>query len=92
MALLVADTTLLEISCTGSNQRLAVYLDDWFLLNAIKKQTFDRKRLKAQSLGSVRFLLVNKETFQLVPVQHIVYIGGMFQLNEGLLLSNPDRV
>ena len=73
------------------NQRFAVYLDDWFLLNAIKSSLLIDRDRTLNLLARLGFL-VKKEKSQLVPLQQIVYIGGMFHLNKGLLLSTPDRV
>ena len=73
------------------NQRLAVYLNDWFLLNAIKSRLLIDRDRTLNLLARLGFL-VNKEKSQLVPLQQIVYIGGIFQLNKGLLLPTPDRV
>ena len=63
------------------NQRLAAYLDDWFLLNAIKSRLLIDKDRTLNLLARFGFL-VNKEKSQLVPLQQIVYIGGMFQLKK----------
>lgn len=73
------------------NLRLAVYLDDWFLLNAVRSKLIVDRDLALNLLARLGFI-VNREKSQLQPSQQIVYIGGFFQLDKGLVLPTPDRV
>lgn len=73
------------------NLRLAVYLDDWFLLNAIRNQLLENRELVLNLLAQLGFI-VNRKKSQLVPTQQIVYIGGLFQLDKGLVLPTPERI
>ena len=57
--------------------RLAVYLDDWLALNAIRRLLL-QDRQKILNLLSQLGFLVNAEKSQLVPTQDITYIGGRF--------------
>lgn len=73
------------------NLRIAVYLDDWFLLNALRKMLFQDRNLVLNLLSRLGFL-VNQEKSQLQPTQQIVYIGGLFELEKGIVKPTPDRI
>ena len=71
--------------------RLAVYLDDWLALNAIRQMLLrDRKRI-LELLSQLGFL-INSEKSNLEPTQDITYIGGRFRLDKGIVLPTPDRM
>ena len=73
------------------NMRLASYLDDWLIVNAIKKMLLlDRERLLnlLQKLG----FLVNWEKSSLVPSQNITFIGAVFQFQRSLVLPTQERI
>ena len=71
--------------------RLAVYLDDWLALNAIRQMLLrDRKRI-LELLSQLGFL-INSEKSNLEPTQDITYIGGRFWLDKGIVLPTPDRI
>ena len=63
----------------------------FFLSNAIKSRLLIDRDLKLNLLTWLVFS-VNKEKSQLVLLQQIVNMDGMFQLNKELLLPTPDRV
>ena len=71
--------------------RLAVYLDDWLALNAIRRLLL-QDRQKILNLLSQLGFLVNAEKSQLVPTQDITYIGGRFLLAKGIVLPTLDRL
>lgn len=73
------------------NLRLAVYLDDWFLLNMVKSLLMQDKKIALDLLTRLGFL-INTEKSQLQPTQQIVYIGGLFDLRKGIVLPPPDRI
>ena len=73
------------------NLRLAVYLDDWFLLNAVRNKLVVVRDLAFNLLTRLGFI-VNREKSQLQPSQQIVYIGGVFQLDKVLVFSTSDRI
>ena len=73
------------------NLRLAVYLDDWFLLNAVREILIQNRRVMLNLLSRLGFL-VNREKSQLQPTQQIVYIGGLFDLQKGLVRPTSDRI
>ena len=71
--------------------RLAVYLDDWLALNA-KRRFLLKIREIILSLFSRLGFLVNKEKSNLIPTQDIVYIGGRFCLDKGIVMPTPERI
>ena len=71
--------------------RLAVYLDDWLALNA-KRRFLLKNREIILSLFSRLGFLVNKEKSNLIPTQDIVYIGGRFCLDKGIVMPTPERI
>ena len=73
------------------NLRLAVYLDDWFLLNAVREILIQNRRVMLNLLSRLGFL-VNREKSQLQPTQQIVYIGGLFDLQKGLVRPTSYRI
>ncbi|MCG8045731.1 MAG: hypothetical protein JAY66_08610 [Candidatus Thiodiazotropha taylori] len=73
------------------NVRLAVYLDDWFLVNLIKMHLLiDRE--KALNLLSKLGFLINLEKSALEPSQSVVYIGAHFLLEKGIVCPTQERI
>ena len=71
--------------------RLAVYLDDWLALNAGRR--FLLKNMEAiLSLLSRLGFLINKEKSNMTPTQDIIYIGGRFCLEKGIVMPTPERI
>lgn len=66
------------------NLRLAVYLDDWFLLNAVRNMLLENRNLVLNLLSCLGFI-INREKSKLQPTQHIVYIGELFDLENGIV-------
>ena len=71
--------------------RMAVYLDDWLALNAIREMLL-RDREKILNLLAQLGFLVNAEKSKLVPSQDITYIGGRFLLDKGIVLPTVERI
>ena len=71
--------------------RLAVYLDDWLALNAIRRLLL-QDREKILNLLSQLGFLINVEKSELTPTQDITYIGGRFLLAKGIVLPTVDRI
>ena len=73
------------------NIRLAVYLDDWFLVNLIRKLLLiDRE--KALNLLSKLGFLINLDKSALEPSQSVVYIGANFLLAKGIVCPTQERI
>ena len=71
--------------------RLASYLDDWLIVNAIKKMLLlDRERL-LNLLHKLGFL-VNWKKSSLVPSQNITFIGAVFQFQRSIVLPTQERI
>ena len=64
------------------NLRIAVNLDDWFLVNQIR-QLLIRDKLRTLNLLSELGFLINLEKLALQPSQNITYIGAFFLLEKG---------
>lgn len=73
------------------NMRLAIYLDDWFLVNQIKKWLLLDKNRALNLLVDLGFM-INLEKFALQPDQSVIYIGAHFLLNKGLVCPTEERV
>ena len=71
------------------NLRLAV--DDWFLLNAVRNMFPQNRKLVLNLLSRLGFM-INRQKSQLEPAQPIVYTGGLFDLEKGMVMPTPDRV
>ena len=71
--------------------RLAVYLDDWLALNAVRKLLLRDRQVVLNLLSRLGFL-VNVKKSALEPSQDLTYIGGNFCLDKGIVLPTPDRV
>ena len=71
--------------------RLAIYLDDWFGLNQEKIGMIKEREIILNRLMDLGFI-INVEKSSLVPKQQITYIGGLFKLDQGLVLPTPERV
>ena len=75
----------------NAEPKTTVYLDDWFLLNAVREILIQNRRVMLNLLSRLGFL-VNREKSQLQPTQQIVYIGGLFDLQKGLVRPTSDRI
>ena len=73
------------------NLRLAVYLDDWFLVNQIKKLLYADKKTALNLLVDLGFM-INLKKSALEPNQSVIYIGAHFLLAEGLVCPTQERV
>jgi hypothetical protein len=71
--------------------RLAVYLDDWLIVNQNKRQLLSDRENCLNLLKSLGFL-VNKEKSTLIPTQTLVYLGGLFHLDKGLIYPTQERI
>ena len=71
--------------------RLAVYLDDWLALNARRRFLLENREAILSLLSRLGFL-INKEKSNLVPTQDIIYIGGRFCLDKGIVMPTPERI
>ena len=73
------------------NLRLAVYLDDWFLVNQIKKLLYADKKTALNLLVDLGFM-INLKKSALEPNQSVIYIGAHFLLAKGLVCPTQERV
>ena len=73
------------------NLRLAVYLDDWFLVNLIRKMLIQDKKRTLGLLVELGFM-INLEKSALEPSQSVVYIGAHFLLAKGLVCPTWERI
>ena len=73
------------------NVRLAVYLDDWFLVNQLKRLLLQDKG-KVLSLLVRQGLMINLEKSALIPCQKVTYIGAVFLLDKGLVCPTLERI
>ena len=73
------------------NIRLAVYLDDWFLVNLIRKMLIQDKKRTLGLLVELGFM-INLEKFALEPSQSVVYIGAHFLLAKGLVCPTWEKI
>ena len=71
--------------------RLAVYLDDWLALNARRRLLLKNREVILSLLSRLGFL-INKEKSNLVTTQDIIYIGGRFCLDKGIVMPTPERI
>ena len=71
--------------------RLAVYLDDWLIVNQNKRQLLSDRENCLNLLKSLGFL-VNKEKSTLIPTQTLIYLGGLFHLDKGLIYPTQERI
>ena len=73
------------------NVRLAVYLDDWFIVNQIKKMLIVDKEKSLSLLVRLGFI-VNLEKSSLIPSQSVTYIGALFHLDKGVVCPTLERI
>ena len=73
------------------NIRLASYLDDWLLLNALRNQLLKNLEMSLNLLLKLGFI-VNREKSSLTPCQNIVYIGAHFFLDRGIACPTLERI
>ena len=70
---------------------LATYLEDWLVLNQIRKLLWKNRLIVLSLLFRLGFI-INKEKSNLLPSQDLTYIGGHFLLAEGLVFPTLERV
>ena len=70
---------------------LATYLDDWLVLNQIRRMLWQDRFIVLSLLFRLGFI-INKEKSRLVPSQDLTYIGGHFMLARGLVFPTQERV
>ena len=73
------------------NVRLAVYLDDWFLVNQLRNMLIADKKRALNLLVDLGFM-INLKKSELQPSQSVVYIGAHFLLDKGLVCPTQERV
>ncbi|CAC5410887.1 unnamed protein product [Mytilus coruscus] len=73
------------------NVRLAVYLDDWLVVNQSKTQLYQDRKKSLDLLISLGFLII-REKSSLLPTQKLVYLGGQFHLDKGLVCPTQERI
>lgn len=73
------------------NVRLVVYLDDWLVVNQSKNQLYQDRKKCLDLLNSLGFL-INREKSSLVPTQNLIYLGGQFHLDKGLVCPTQERI
>lgn len=61
--------------------KLAVYLDNWLVVNQSQKVQIYRRSRKLSSLGFIAY----KEKSTLIPTQKIFYLGALFHLDRVLI-------
>ncbi|XP_045202612.2 uncharacterized protein LOC123556081 [Mercenaria mercenaria] len=71
--------------------RLATYLDDWLSLNKMRHRLLENRITILNLLFELGFI-VNKKKSSLVPSQSVIYIGGHFALDKGLVYPTSERV
>ncbi|VDI65918.1 Hypothetical predicted protein [Mytilus galloprovincialis] len=71
--------------------RLAVYLDDWLIVDQQKSVLVKNRDTTITLLTSLGFI-INTEKSDLIPTQTITYIGGLFRLDLGLVYPTPERI
>ncbi|CAC5367144.1 unnamed protein product [Mytilus coruscus] len=71
--------------------RLAVYLDDWLLVDQQKSVLVKNRDTTITLLTSLGFI-INTEKSDLIPTQTISYKGGLFRLDLGLVYPTPERI
>ena len=73
------------------NVRLAVYLDDWLIVNQSKEGLLQDREKCLNLLVSLGFI-INKEKSCLDPKQKIVYLGALFLFKQKIVLPSQDRL
>ena len=73
------------------NVRLAVYLDDWFVINQLRKLLLQDKE-KVLNLLVRLGLVIKLEKSALVPSQRVIYIGAVFLLDKGIVCPTLERI
>ena len=68
------------------NLRLAVYLDDWFLVNHIREMLM-KDKTRALNLLAKLGILINLEKSTLCPNQSITYMGQFLSCKEALFVQ-----
>lgn len=73
------------------NVRLAVYLDDWFIINQLRKLLLLDKE-KTLNLLVRLGLMIRLEKSALVPSQRVIYIGAVFLMDKGIVCPTLERI
>ena len=73
------------------NVCLAVYLDDWFVINQLRKLLLQDKE-KVLNLLVRLGLVIKLEKSALVPSQRVIYIGAVFLLDKGIVCPTLERI
>ena len=73
------------------NVRLAVYLDDWFVINQLRKLLLQDKE-KVLNLLVRLGLVIKLEKSALVSSQRVIYIGAVFLLDKGIVCPTLERI
>ena len=84
-------TSVLAAYLRQQSIRLATYLDDWLVLNQIRKLLSQNRFIVLSLLFRLGFI-INKEKSNLLPSQDLTYIGGHFLLAKGLVFPTLERV
>lgn len=71
--------------------RIASYLDDWLALNRLQQGLLQNRVMLLNLLFRLGFM-INKQKSNLVPRQLISYIGGQFNLKQGLVFPTEERL
>ena len=73
------------------NVRLASYLDDWLVVNIMRKMLLSDREKTLNLLVQLGFI-INLKKSSLVPKQVIIYIGNLFDFNQGLVMPTQERI
>ena len=73
------------------NVRLASYLDDWLVVNVLKKMLLSDREKTLNLLVQLGFI-INLKKSSLVPKQVIIHIGNLFDFNQGLVMPTQERI
>lgn len=73
------------------NVRLAVYLDDWFLINQLERLLLLDKEKTLTLLVNLGFI-IRLEKSELITSQRVTYIGAVFLLDKGIVCPTLERI
>jgi hypothetical protein len=71
--------------------RVAIYLDDWLVVNQNKQHLILDREKCLNLLVSLGFIINNQKS-SLVPSQKITYLGGIFHLDLGIVTPTIERI
>ena len=77
--------------CHQQGIKIHLYLDDW-LIRADSKEVVQQHLIFVQNLMSDLGLITNVKKSQLVPTQNFVFLGYMYNLEEGIVQPTPENV